>query len=254
MFYSEEWIGNFRFVEYKEWNLEKPATLIVGFPDTGLVGVIGVSYLVSKLGLDEVGGIDSPHFPPIAVIQNGILRHPIRIFSSKKLGIIYTELTFTPEISSILIPVIVDYARIKGFDMIIGLTGIAKPNRLDAVELITYYVSSLGRVELLEKAGAKIFENGILIGPYALLLKEAMRKRIPAHVLLTESFLEFPDPEAAAVGLTTLSKIIGIEIDVGELLQQAEMIRLRARDLMRRTSQTFSRLGKDLEYSVPLHM
>jgi hypothetical protein len=32
MFYSEEWIGNFRFVEYKEWNLEKPATLSCRFP------------------------------------------------------------------------------------------------------------------------------------------------------------------------------------------------------------------------------
>uniref|UniRef100_A0A7C2VH59 Proteasome assembly chaperone family protein n=1 Tax=Ignisphaera aggregans TaxID=334771 RepID=A0A7C2VH59_9CREN len=254
MLHNEEWIGNFRFIEYKEWNLEKPSTLVIGFPDTGLVGVIGTSYLANKLGLEEVGGIDSPYLPPIAVIHKGVLRTPIRIFSSNRIGVIYTELTLGADIITALIPAIIDYARIKRFEQIIGLTGIAKPNRLDASELITYYVSTIGKTEIVEKAGARMLENGVLIGPYALLLKEAARRRVPAFVLLTESFLEFPDPEATAAGLTTLSRIVGIELDVGELLQQAEIIRFKARDLMRRATQSFSQMGKDLEYSVPLHM
>ena len=73
-------------------------------------------------------------------------------------------------------------------------------------------------------------------------------------MLLTESFMEFPDPEAAANTLIALSKIIGIDIDVGELLQQAEIIRIRAMDLMKSTSHAMARMGKELEYSVPLHM
>ena len=102
----------------------------------------------------------------------------MRIFVLNRIGIVYTELALPPESAISLIPAIIDYARIKGVDSIVGLTGIAKPNRLDLQELTTYYISSLGRVESIEKTGVKALENGVLVGPYAVLLKEALRRRL----------------------------------------------------------------------------
>lgn len=254
MISREEWINNFRFVEYKEWHLEKPATMLVAVPDTGLVGVIGASYLASKLGLEEVGGVDSPYLPPIAIVSNGMLRLPIRVFTGSNLAVIYTETAMGLEAMSALTSALVDYARLKGINMIVGLTGVPKPNRLDVTELTTYYVSSMGRSELAEQCGAKTLEAGMIVGPFATLLKESVRKRFHSILFLTESFLEFPDPEAAAVGLRVISRFLNIEIDVGGLIEQAELIRLRARDLMARASLNMLRMGKELEYGVPLHM
>jgi uncharacterized protein len=81
------------------------------------------------------------------------------------------------------------------------------------------------------------------VGPYALVLKEAIRKRVANLILLAESFVDFPDPEAAAQALTVLSRILGVNIDVSKLLEQAEMIRLRLRGLMKQTRQSMAEMG-----------
>jgi len=251
--FREEWLGNFRFIEYRDWSLEKPSSMLVALPDTGLVGVIGASYLISKLGLEEIGGIDSPLLPPIAIVSKGLLRPPIRIFASNRLAIVYTEVSLAVDALSNLTATLIDYARLRGVDSIVGLTGIPKPNRLDVTELTTYYVSSIGKNDAAEKCGAKMLESGVIIGPFAVLMKDAIRKRLLSTLFLTESFMEFPDPEASASGLKIISRFLGIEIDVGGLLEQAEMIRFRARDVMRSATSNLSKIGKELEYGIPLH-
>jgi len=246
----DEWIGNFRFIEYREAPAEKEGAMVLALPDAGLVGVIAASYMVSKLGLAEVGGVDSPYFSPIAIVSRGLPRPPVRIFSGKGVVSVITEIAFTPDIVSQLVSSIVDYARINGIGNIIGITGLPVHNRLDIEDLQTYYVSSSEDLQgVLEKSGAKMLEHGVLVGPYAVLLKEAVRKRVKTFVLLTESFLEFPDPEAAARSLTTMSRIVNLEIDAKDLLDQAEVIKIRAREAMRRAVGAMSSMRKDLEYS-----
>jgi len=73
-------------------------------------------------------------------------------------------------------------------------------------------------------------------------------------ILLTESFLEFPDPEAAAKELIVFSKIFGLKVDVADLIEQAEMIKLRARETMKQVANMMSAMRKDLEYGMLLHM
>jgi proteasome assembly chaperone (PAC2) family protein len=70
MSYREEWLGNFRFVEYEEFKLERPSVLFVALPDTGLVGVISASYMTSKLGGSALCG-HCLIFVPL---------HPARVF------------------------------------------------------------------------------------------------------------------------------------------------------------------------------
>jgi uncharacterized protein len=96
-------------------------------------------------------------------------------------------------------------------------------------------------------------KNGFLAGAYALLLKELSRARINTILLLTESFLEFPDPEAAARSLEFVSRIINKPIDVKELLEQAEMIRIKARDAMRNTMRGLAQMRKDVEQAIPIY-
>jgi len=224
-------------------------------PDTGLVGVISASYMTSKLGLHEVGGVDSPYFPPITVIHRGFSRPLVRMFAGGRVMTVFTEVSLLPEVQVQLVTSLLDYARLRSFDYVVSSTGLPTHNRLDIEDLKTFYVSSMGGpVDVAESSGARMLERGLLIGPSAVLLKEGSRKRVNVLVLLTESFLEFPDPEAAAKGLTVLSKIFGVSVDVTDLLEQAEIIKLRARETMKQATNMMSAMKKDLEYGMPLHM
>jgi uncharacterized protein len=77
---------------------------------------------------------------------------------------------------------------------------------------------------------------------------------LPAITLLAQCFFNYPDPEAAAEVLKELSNIIGVKVDTSKLLEKGEEIRLRARDIMKRTQQELSRMKKTQEYDIPLYV
>ena len=52
---------------------------IEGFPDVGLAGAIASMHLIESLGLEEIAYIETPLLPPIMVVHNGELLHPIRV-------------------------------------------------------------------------------------------------------------------------------------------------------------------------------
>ncbi|MEM0506937.1 MAG: PAC2 family protein, partial [Thermosphaera sp.] len=88
--------------------------------------------------------------------------------------------------------------------------------------------------------------------PYGVLLKEGRRRGIPTMVLMVESFLDIPDPEAAALGIDVLGKLIGIQVDIHRLLEEAELIKLRTRDLMVQTKKAMIDMQKQMERQMPL--
>jgi uncharacterized protein len=71
---------------------------------------------------------------------------------------------------------------------------------------------------------------------------------------MAQSFYNYPDPEAAAMVIKELTKIAEIKVDIAKLLAQGEEIRLKARDIMRRTQQEMSRMKKTQEYDLPLYV
>jgi len=71
---------------------------------------------------------------------------------------------------------------------------------------------------------------------------------------MAQSFYNYPDPEAAAMVIKELTKIAEIKVDISKLLAQGEEIRLKARDIMRRTQQEMTRMKKTQEYDLPLYV
>ena len=58
--------------------------------------------------------------------------------------------------------------------------------------------------------------------------------------------------QAAAIALKELQKISDIKVDVSKLLEKGEEIRLKARDIMKRTQEEMSRMKKAQEYDHQL--
>ena len=57
----------------------KNPLVIGGFVDAGLVGVASVSYIIERLGLNQIGYLKSELVPPVAVFIAEKLRRAFRI-------------------------------------------------------------------------------------------------------------------------------------------------------------------------------
>ncbi len=246
-------LGEVHVVEREE--IGPGQIVVVGLPDVGLVGVIAAQYLVEKLGLREVAYVRSDLLPPIAVLHGGLPHSPIRVFGDKGILVIVSETAVPAGAVAPLSRAIVEWCRSKNAKLIISLSGIPVPNRTDIEKPSVFGAASLPEgIDLLKKHDIKVLESGIMVGPYALILRYCAEHGLPALVLSAQCFFAYPDPEAAASVLAKLAEMLGLELNVEELVHKGEEIRLRARDIMRRTQREMARMRKTQEYDIPLYV
>ena len=231
------------------------AVLIAGLPDVGLVGVIATSHIISQLKLEEVAYIDSTLLPPIAVLHDGLPHSPLRIFGNGDLLAVISETAIPADVVYPLARTLVNWCKKKNVKMIISLGGLSTPNRQNIEEPKVFAAASSQKLlETIKDSGVEVLGRGFMVGPYALILRYAMESSINALLLMAEAFHNYPDPEAAAAVVMKLRKIINLNIDVSALIEQGEEIRLRARDIMRRTQEEMAKMKKSQEYDLPLYV
>lgn len=250
----EEEIDGFTFIEYDRF---APEALILALPDVGLVGAITGLHIVRELGLRDVVGIDSYNMlPPVTVIIDGVPKHPVRIYSTQdgRLGVLLTDVPFTPPAIIAFGVAVVRYARSRGVRTLISVTGIGNPSRFEIERPNLYVIANRPELEkeVVEKTGAKKIPAGILVGPYSIVLKEASRRGLDNVVLLADAFVDIPDPGAAIVTVEALSKLYGIRVDTKKLEDEADKIKMRLRELMRETRNLMAKMGKSMEYRPTL--
>lgn len=247
-------MADWSFNEVRE--ISKADYLVVGMPDVGLVGLIASTYLVKELRAEMVAYVDSPYLPPV------ILYHEARPYPVMRLhhyaggGRDYLILVGEVAVSAAgvhsLASRLVDWALGKEVGRIILLGGVPTPQRMKLEKPRVYGAGITEEdVEEIEGAGINVFKEGFVSGPYALILKECYSKSLRGLALLAESFLNYPDPGAAAAVLTTLSELTGVKVDVKQLLEQAEEVRIKLRETMKRTMEAMREAGKAYEYTIP---
>jgi uncharacterized protein len=225
---------------------------IVGIPDVGLVGVIAAAHLIGTLKAVEAGHIESDLLPPVIVIHDGKPKAPIRLYTKGSLAIVTSEVPIQSTALPPLARALVQWAKSKGVENLISLSGIAVQNRLDIETPEVFGVASSEEArKTLKAAGIQMLEEGFMVGPHALILKECLRNEVSNAVLLAQAHYQYPDPGAAAAALSALSKLLGVKIDVESLLEQAEEIRLKTRELMQRTQRSMQRMEKAQEQELP---
>jgi uncharacterized protein len=75
--------------------VSKP-TIIVGVPESGLVGTITCSYLIEQLKMAERGFIDSDLLPQVMIVHNSAVTYPIHIFGKDNLLAVLSEVPLPP--------------------------------------------------------------------------------------------------------------------------------------------------------------
>jgi uncharacterized protein len=231
------------------------ATMIIGLPDVGLVGLIATSYLISELNLEEIAYLDSDLLPPVVVLHKGLPHAPLRIYGNQNLIAVISELAVPAPAIYPIMREIVDWGQAKKVKRIVSMGGIPVESRQAITEPKVFGTASDQELlDMLSKRGLSIMNEGYIVGPQALSMRYSVSKKMSAIALLAQSFYNYPDPEAAAMVLKELSKISEIKVDVSKLREKGEEIRLKARDIMKRTQQEMNHMKKSQEYDLPLYV
>jgi uncharacterized protein len=210
--------------------------VFVGLPDAGLVGIIAATYLVDNLKMKELGYIDSARFPPMVIVRDSEVKHAIRIYGRDKLVVVISEIPLGPATSVQFSRSLLNWVKKLDPKLLINITGLPVQNRLqiekpDVMGLAT----NKDMTELLRSQNIALFEDGVLFGPYAAIIKECVSQNVPTLTLFAQSHLNFPDPMASIEALSIVNKVLETNIDLKPLQKEAEMIRIRTRELMRQT-------------------
>ncbi len=214
----------------------KNPLVIEGFPGIGLVGNITCQHIIEEMGMKYVGSIDSKYFPPLAVLFNGIVYMPVRIYEAPKnnIVVVISDIPIHPTASYDLSKVLVDWMVSIQAKNIVSIAGIATTTGMRRV------FGGATNNEMLEKIKDKteIFQVGTISGISGSIMTECYIRNIPAISLLGETPGPNPDPRAAVEVLKVFNNIFGLSINTEKLLNQAEQIELELSKLAEQVKTT----------------
>jgi uncharacterized protein len=220
----------------------KNPLVIAGFPGIGLVGNITCQHIIEELGMKYVGSIDSRYFPPLAVLFNGIITLPVRIYESAKnnIVVVISDIPIHPTASYDISKALIDWMQSIKAKNILSIAGIATTTGERRV------FGGATSAEMLEKIKDKteIFQVGTISGISGSIMTECFLRNLPAVSLLGETPGPNPDPRAAVEVLTVINKIFDLSIDTEKLSSQAEQIELELSKLAEQVKTTESPLPK----------
>ena len=220
--------------------IKEGSTILLGFAGIGLLGPIVANALVDQIAdIKEIGFITSEFLPPIAVFYNGILKHPFRILYSPQHNIVVGICEVPFQITSAytdLARTICNWALsedVKAKEIVI-FQGMPQHGIID--DYPVYYAAEAQMIEFLEKYGFQKVDKGIIMGPEATILNEALMNRLDAYALFTP-VLEIPTPEGGAAIIEILNDIYNLNIDTKALIEQGKEIKAKMLELAQKTQQ-----------------
>lgn len=197
----------------------QPVTVFIGFPGSGLVGSIALSYLVEKLGFAQIGVITSKYFPPMAMMSEGVIAVPVRIYEKDATIAIFADIPIHPQICYEVANAILDWLKPVTITEVVAIAGIITNEPEKRVFCVT-----TGK-ELLDKIGENALKLpiGSISGIASSILTECKVRGIPGIGLLGET-INAPDPRAAAATIEVMKTIYQFQVDTSGLLEQADEI------------------------------
>ncbi len=218
------------------------STLIDGFPSVGLVSSIVANYLIGVLKLEQIGVIDSPRFPTVALVKDGVPLNPVRIYAGGpeggKVVIFISEFQPPADIVKAIAEAVLAWAIDKKCSLLVCPEGLIVDREEGAEEEIKVYgIGSTPRAhKMLMEQGVAIFEEGVITGVAGVLLNEGRKRNFDVISLLSEAHPDFPDARAAARVIETVDRLLlKMDLDTGPLYEEAGRIEKELKSIHRRT-------------------
>jgi uncharacterized protein len=224
-------VEDVEIIDFEQIELSN-ATVIAGFPSIGLVSTIVANYLIDALGLKQVGALNSPYFPTLSVVHTGEPLSPVRIYAGgvangQKIAVFVSEFKPKPNLINSLSDSIMAWVKKKNCRLLISPEGMVVEGKTAEEEAVVeaYAIGSTEKArQLLQANNIPQFKNGIIAGVSGVLLNIGRQEKFDVISILSEAHPNYPDARAAASAINVIATLIGIEINVGPLYEEAERI------------------------------
>jgi len=207
----------------------KNPVLIEGFPGIGLVGNIASQHMIDELNMEHIGSINSRYFPSIAVLYEGLINMPVRIYENLEhnLIIVISDIPISHAISYDVSNALVDWAKSINVKEFVSIAGIAVIDNRDKV------FGAATTTEILEKIRDKVgvSKMGTISGISGSVMSECLLRGILALSLLGATMTQNPDSRAASHVIEVLNELYGLSLNTQELIEQAEQIEIELKRL-----------------------
>ena len=206
-------------------------TAVCGFSTVGSVGVIATSHLISSLQLSPMGTVLHPRFPAVALIHDSVPKHPVRVYQGDGIGVFTSEIQFTSEHDVYFANTVLEWFTKGGFDRLIVIDGVVS-NELGIKEDSELWgvSSTSGGRDQLDNSSIQRIQQGVVTGIAGYLIAEGERRGLDVTALLAECNPMYPDARAAIIAVEGLSELVGVEVPVEGLLEDARNIEERVRE------------------------
>jgi TIGR00161 family protein len=195
------------------------SSVLMGFPGSGLVGSIALSYMVEQMEFDQIGSMNSKYFPPLAMMTKGVINVPVRFYERDLITAIVADIPIHPMICYEVANGIMDWLMPFKPKEVVTIAGIITNEPEKRVFGVATTDDALPRI----KDATQILPIGSISGIASSILTECKIRNIAAFGLLGET-INAPDPRASAATIDVLNKMYSLEIDTKPLLDQAEEI------------------------------
>ncbi|MBD3198089.1 MAG: hypothetical protein GF317_23770 [Candidatus Lokiarchaeota archaeon] len=220
--------------------IREGSTIILGFAGLGLLGPIIGNKLVEKIpDIKEIGFITSEYLPPISVFYEGVLKHPFRLYYTPTYNLIIGVSEVPFQISSAyndLSKTICNWALspdVRAKEVVI-FQGIPQKGMID--EFPVYYASDEDKITQFEEDGVEKVDKGIIVGPEATILNEALTNKLKPLAFFTPVY-QIPTPEGAAAIISVLNKRYGLKINTEDLIEEGKDIKSKMLELAEKAQQ-----------------
>lgn len=217
----EERVGRTRIV-YAEPRSEIEGSLfITGFKGFGATGLITVHHIVKELKMKRIGYVIPHHMPELVYVDENGVGGVFEIYYSRDHKVLALLNREVPDDKSRLeyTEAIARWVSKLKVRLSILVGGLDKRFREGDEKLRWACTSAYKGPRLSEPT---LHEWLYVIGPLASLMLFLEIYNVPSVILLPYSEVFRPDPAAAAVALSTISRLIGVRIDVSELYEESK--------------------------------
>ena len=246
-----------RIYEIKRVDVEG-AIVIDGFPSVGLVSSIVANYLVDTLQMEQIGIVESPAFPTVSLVRNGIPQHPVRIYAghpkadrsglgADKIVVFVSEFHPAPAVIHPLATAILDWAQEQRCALLVSPEGLvvegpaapARRGRGALADVKVFGVASTRKArDLYIDPNVVPFTEGVITGIAGVLLNEGRRRGFDVLTFLAEAQSDYPDASAAAKVIETINRILlRTPLDPVPLYAEAERIEQQLLQIQRRAAE-----------------
>lgn len=206
---------------------ETGTTLVIGQSHFGLAGVTAADYLVRHLESTRIGHLASDEIPSIAPFENGVPRHPSRLYSldGTSMMVLVGELFIPVGVARSYTDALMEWVTDNDVDELVVLHGVPFPHGPQEHEVFS--VATPGyQANRLSDAAIQPLKGGVLDGVVGELVTRSLDATAPeTGAFITPTHPPGPDIDASLKLLDALERLYGLDIDETELRQLGEELK-----------------------------